>query len=346
MIKILHVTDMHIRHDGRLFYSSGRKFQNGFIRNGFNCLNISDRDVTKLKKTFFDISGKKALLNSIISTIENFKPDIVIFGHVDKLDYIDLVRIKEKFPNIVYAQWFLDALIKDGGPDYEKHKTRFMNKYQICDFNFVTTSPDNLDFIETKKTFYIPNPIDSSIETLKVFKNQSFEYDVFIAVSHGQHRATLKRGYIDERHEIVQSLNSSLKVNSFGFNNRNPIWGADFFNEINKCKIGINLSRGKPIKYYSSDRISSLLGSGLLTFIDSKYSFQDFLNKDEVVFFDGINDLNEKLIFFSKNDSERSRIAKKGYEKSHEIFNSNLISKYMIDQITGRKIDYKIPWRT
>ena len=343
MKKILHIADMHIRHDGRLYYSSGRKFQNGFIRNNYNCVNISDRDVTKLKKSFFDISGKRALLESILNTIKNFKPDIIIFGHVDKLGYLDLLEIKDQFPNIIYAQWFLDALIKDGGPDFEKHKNRFMNKYQICDFNFITTSPDSLDFVEKDKTFYIPNPIDSSVETLKVFKNKFFEYDVFIAVSHGQHRAILKRGYVDEREKIIENLNRSLILNAFGVKNKSPIWGSNFFNEINKCKMGINLSRGKPIKYYSSDRISSLLGSGLLTFLNSKYSFQDFLTENEVVYFDDINDLNEKLLFYSKNDAERIKIAQKGHERSHEIFNSNLISKYMIDRIVG-KIDPSIPW--
>ena len=33
-LKILHISDSHIRHNGRLFYSSGRKFQNGFILTG------------------------------------------------------------------------------------------------------------------------------------------------------------------------------------------------------------------------------------------------------------------------------------------------------------------------
>ena len=61
-LKILHICDTHIRHFGRLFYSTGRKLQNGFIKNNVNCLNLSDRDITSLNKGFFDISGKKALL--------------------------------------------------------------------------------------------------------------------------------------------------------------------------------------------------------------------------------------------------------------------------------------------
>ena len=40
--------------------------------------------------------------------------------------------------------------------------------------------------------------------------------------------------------------------------------------------MGLNLSRGKPIKYYSSDRIAQLMGNGLLTFIDEKTCYSDF----------------------------------------------------------------------
>ena len=34
--------------------------------------------------------------------------------------------------------------------------------------------------------------------------------------------------------------------------------------------MAINLSQGKPIKYYTSDRITQLIGNGILTFIDIK----------------------------------------------------------------------------
>ena len=35
-IKILHITDLHLRHNGRLFYSTGKKINNGLIQNGHN----------------------------------------------------------------------------------------------------------------------------------------------------------------------------------------------------------------------------------------------------------------------------------------------------------------------
>ena len=58
-LKILHVTDLHFRHNGRLFYSTGKKINNGFILNGHNVLNISDRDLTSLKKIFLILAQEK-----------------------------------------------------------------------------------------------------------------------------------------------------------------------------------------------------------------------------------------------------------------------------------------------
>ena len=343
-LKLLHICDAHMRHNARLFYSTGRKLNNGFIRNEVNCLNLSDRDVTKLNKSILDIFGKMALLKSIQESIINFKPDIILIGHVDKLEYLDFIYLKEKNPNIIFAQWFLDPLIKDGGPDFKKNKNRFLSKYQICDFNFITTCPSKLDFVDEKKTFFIPNPIDPTIEYLNIFQNNHFEKDLFIAISHGQHRGILKNGYVDDRVEIIEKIDKKINLNIFGAFNNYPIWGAQFFEQLNKCKMGLNISRGKPIKYYSSDRIASLLGNGILTFIHAEYDYQDFLSSDEMIFYENIEDLNEKLLFYKKNDEQRIQISKKGKIKSTEIFNNKIVSEFILSKIIEKPMSKIYDW--
>jgi hypothetical protein len=342
--KILHICDTHIRHFGRLFYSTGRKLQNGFIKNNINCLNLSDRDITKLNKSLFDITGKRALLLAIEENIKSFKPDVIIIGHVDKLNYEDFVNLKEKNPRIIFCQWFLDPLIKDGGPDYLKNRDRFLNKYQICDFNFITTDPTQLDFVDEKKTFFIPNPIDPTIDCYNIFEKKKFEKDLFIAISHGQHRGILKAGYEDDRIQTINKIDKKIDINLFGAYNKNPVWGTDYFNELSKCKMALNITRGKPIKYYSSDRIASLLGNGILTFIHDGYSYDDFMTKDEIIFYSNIEDLNEKLNFYSKNDNERIRISKNGKIKSSEIFDNKLITNFMVSKIMNKPIEKKYKW--
>jgi len=65
--------------------------------------------------------------------------------------------------------------------------------------------------------------------------------------------------------------NKNIKFDVYGMNNVQPVWGDNFLKKISNSSMGLNLSRGKPIKYYSSDRIAQLFGNGLLTFIDERY---------------------------------------------------------------------------
>ncbi len=341
IFKILHITDLHFRHNGRLFYSTGKKLNNGLILNGHNVLNISDRDITSQRKNIFDIGSKRFLTDRIIQNIENFKPDLILLGHVDRLDYESFISIKEKYNSIRFAQWFLDPL-NVNGPDFEKNKNRFFLKYQFCDTNFVTTAVDALSFANKEKTYFIPNPIDSSIDVHKNYAKET-NIDMFIAISHGQHRGILKRDFIDDRVKVIDMLTKQISYNIFGYKN-NPVWGQDFFNELCKCSMALNISRGQPIKYYSSDRISSLLGNGLLTFIHQNYFYQDFFNKNEIVIYKNLKDLNRKIIYFKKNKKLLKKIAAAGHKKAHNIFDNKLISDFIVKKTMDIKINSKIKW--
>ncbi len=66
-------------------------------------------------------------------------------GHSDLINAQQLGELKDDYPDIKIAQWFLDPLIKNG-PDYEKNKKRILDKIDFLDANFLTTSPDKLDF--------------------------------------------------------------------------------------------------------------------------------------------------------------------------------------------------------
>ena len=78
--------------------------------------------------------------------------------------------------------------------------------------------------------------------------------------------------------------------------------------------MGLNLSRGDPIKYYSSDRITQLIGNGLVTLIDERTYYRDFFTNDEMVFYSNIDNLSEKIQKISKDEKLRKLIAKKGQE--------------------------------
>ena len=60
-LRILHITNFNERLDGRLFFNTGRRINNGFIRQGHSVLGFSDRDIQKYYKSFTDFKGAKTL---------------------------------------------------------------------------------------------------------------------------------------------------------------------------------------------------------------------------------------------------------------------------------------------
>ena len=336
--KILHITNFNERYDGRLHYNTGRRLNNGFIRSGHNVLALSDRDILKQNKAITDLRGKKYLNEKLIRCYENFKPDIIILGHADNVyrETLELLKNKDKYLKI--TQWFLDPLSKKG-PDYKKNKDRISDKSDICDLNFLTTAPSALDF-KLKNVFFIPNPCDESFEVLKNYDNDC-QLDLFFAMSHGVHRGHLKTGKKDQREIFINRLmkmNLNISFDLYGMKNRQPVWGDEFLNKISNSKMGLNLSRGDPVKYYSSDRLTQLLGNGLLTFIDKKTNYDHFFTSKEMIFYNNLSDLSEKIQKYKKNNKERKTIARNGKMKYFKYFNSKIVSQYIINKTFEFKV--------
>jgi len=333
-LRILHVTNFNERHDGRLFFNTGRRLNNGFIRLGHSVLEFSDRDIVKHYKSIKDYSGAKTLNEKLINTVYNYKPDLLIFGHADLIKDETLSYLKDNYKNLKIAQWFLDPLIENG-PDYLKNKLRILDKIEFTDANFITTSPDALNFLPKKKlSLFMPNPTDSSFEVLNNYENKHCSMDVFFALSHGVHRGILKKGKHDERADFVNRLvevTPNVKFDLYGINNVQPIWADSFLKSISNAKMGVNLSRGKPIKYYSSDRITQLVGNGLLTFIHKDTLYSNFFSEKEIIYYSSLSILSEKIQKYARDDNERKKIAKNGKLKYMKYFNSTVVADYIIN---------------
>jgi len=328
VLKIMHITNFNYRFDGRLHYNTGRRLNNGFLKLGHNVLSISDRDVIHENKGVSDLLGIKSLQKKIQDNCKNFRPDIVILGHADSVSNETISYLKNN--NVSVAQWFLDPVSKYG-PDYNNNKKRITEKNELIDASFLTTDPRVLDF-PLKRAFYIPNPCDESFEILDNYKHDC-DNDLFFAMSHGVHRGQLKRGKKDDREIFINKLikkNEKIKFDVYGMNNIQPIWSDDFMEHIAKSSMALNLSRGKPIKYYSSDRIAQLIGNGLLTFVDEKTNLNDFFSKKEVVFYKNIDDLSYKINKYKKDKKEQKKIAKNGKNFYFKHFNSTKVADYII----------------
>ena len=267
-------------------------------------------------------------------------------GHSDLISGQQLGELKDDYPNVKIGQWFLDPLNKNG-PDYNRNKMRILDKCDFVDANFITTSPTVLDFLpKNTANYFIPNPADNSFETLNNYE-KNCNMDVFFALSHGVHRGVLKTGKDDDRSTFLKKLISitpNIKFDIYGLDKVQPIWADHYFKTISNSKMGLNLSRGAPIKYYSSDRITQIIGNGLVALIDEKTLYSDFFTKDEMVFYKNVNDLSEKIIKISNDEKLRRSIGKNGKKKYMKYFNSNLVAEFIINKTLGINDKNKYLW--
>ena len=339
-LKIINIYNQGQKLNHRLYnISLGKKFSNGFIRNGHDVLEISDRDFIKNNRTFGLTSVKKSFQTFLIETFKNYNPDLLFFGHSKNIDLETLDFFKSINRNLIISQWNEDPVMPS--LKYSRDNIENIRKYSnIVDHTFITTAPSELEknAKDIKNSHFFFVPVDKNIEFFDVYKLRP-KKDLFYAMSHGVNRAILKEGTEDDRINFLNKLVKKIpdiKYDFYGFANKQPIWGNNFFKSLINSKMGLNLSRGKPTKYYSSNRIASIMGNGLLTFIDKRVQMQDFFTQNELVFYDNIEDLAEKVKFYSKNDILRKKIAENGKKKYFKLFNEKRITEYFLNISIGK----------
>tara|TARA_B100000767_G_C19748973_1_gene529863 strand:+ start:58 stop:2178 length:2121 start_codon:yes stop_codon:yes gene_type:complete len=341
-LRIINIYNTGQKLNHRLYnISLGKKFTNGFIRNGHDVLEISDRDFIKQNRTFsLSTSTNDKFQKYLIETFKNYNPDLLFFGHTKNIELETIDKFKSTNKNLVISQWNEDPIMPS--LDYSKTNIKNISYYgNNVDHNFITTDPSVFKKQNTKiknlHFFFVP--VDRNIECFDVFKLNPTK-DIFYAMSHGVNRAKLKKGKIDTRINFLNNLVRNIKdinYDFYGFENKEPIWGDSFYRALVNSKMGLNLSRGLPTKYYSSNRIASLMGNGLLTFIDKKTQMNDFFNNNEIIFYDNVHDLSDKINFYKRNTKSRIRIAKNGKKKYFQLFNELKTTKYIIDKSLGNK---------
>jgi len=341
--RILYISNFNLKTNNRLFYSYANKIKLGLKDNKVKTDYISDREFLRENRSIFDSKGEKKFNDLIISKIKKNKYDLLILGHTKKIKLETLSKIKQLYPHIKIIKLFIDSLSKE----FFNFKKVFYD-YDYLDKIFVTSDPQIIPKENRFKFFFIPYPVHKKIDFLKSYEYKNKKYDVFFALSHGQNRAVLKRGRVDEREELIKKIKYRLDKENIsnmfiGLNNIQPRWGMDFYKTLLESKISLNISRGRYKKLYSSDRIASLAGNG--SFIINEYTnrYNLLFKKNEIVNFYNINDLIKKIKFFLKKDKLRYSISKQNYKRWHSKYNSKNIVNYIFDVLKNKKLN-KYPW--
>jgi len=342
-LKILHIGNFDEKNDHRLFnISIANKISKGFVRNSHDTINFSYRDFNSKML----IKNSKILNEKVYKISENYKPDLLVLGHNNILDSNTIDKIKTKFKTKC-ALWYEDHLIK-GGPNAQSNLNLIEKNQDLIDQYFVTTHPDPISTkIPKNKMNFMPIPADENIENLEIFNNKNRYKDLFFALSHGVNYGKLKRKNIDDREIFLNDLikkNDKFTFNILGYANEQPKWNYQFYKEIAKCKMALNLSRGKAMKYYSSNRIASLVANGIMTFIDNKVGYKDFFDTNEMGFYKDVDDLLNQIDKLQGNIKKIDKISKNGKRRYFSIFNNLIVSDYIISKTFNIKNKYKYIW--
>jgi glycosyltransferase involved in cell wall biosynthesis len=334
--KILHISTFGEKNDYRTFnISISNKISKGFIKNGNDVINYDYRGQGKYFSEKLD--------NKILNIVNNYKPDLVLLGHNNVLERETILNLKQ---NSKIALWFEDHLMK-GDPSYKKNLDLIEKNFDLIDHYFITTSPDVIKTkINKRKISFLPIPVDPNIEKYN-FYNAQKDKDLFFAISHGVNFGKLKK-ITDEREEFLSSIikkcKNKIKFHILGYNNEQPKWNYEFNKELMRCKIALNLSRGGPSKYATSNRIAMLVGNGVPTLLTDKIKWSDFFTNKEIIFYKNQNDLIKKVLYYKENNSKLIKIGKKGKLKYFKIFNNQIVSDFILHKTLNSKPKYKYIW--
>ena len=112
-LRIINIYNTGQKLNHRLYnISLGKKFTNGFIRNGHDVLEISDRDFIKQNRTFsLSTNTNNKFQKYLLETFKNYNPDFLFFGHTKNIELETIDKFKSANKNLVISQWNEDPVM-------------------------------------------------------------------------------------------------------------------------------------------------------------------------------------------------------------------------------------------
>ena len=335
-MRILLVDNMQIRRYGNVRILTDQILAAGAVRNGWRFLEFSDRDIGRYLSPFgIRPIGERAVNRKLVRTAREFRPDVIFFGHCDFIRNRALEEIRAALPSVRMAHFNYDAIWQD----WTLHQIR--ERMPTTDAIFTATAGERLkDFLTGRNVAaYLPTPCDPAFETEDNSAKTEFTYDLLFCgrESPGSLRDRQMR-------ELYNSLRGKLRFGLFGMFGNPPVFGAAYEEALAQSKMSLNLSREDGWPLYSSDRIAHLMANGLLPFQSAGGGFQRFFTDREMVFFDGVKDLCEKVLYYQAHDEERKAVAAAGRAAYHRMFNSGRVLKYLVETLLAIPYSESYEW--
>lgn len=336
-MKIVHASNFSLRENGANYYAMPYKLSNGLTRLGHFVFNYSDRDVANANLFRIRELGQGRANKKLIGVCHEVEPDLLLLGHCSLITPETVSAIRTAHPNIRIAHWNCDGLF------VEKNLTRLQALAPLVDMSFVTTAGEGLRQVtrDGGRASFMPNPLDRAIESFRVFERNDVENDLVFLTGFNS--------YDKEKLEICDAIKArlpDLKFDVRGLYGVPGVYGSEVFDVLANAKMGLNISKRNDVYLYSSDRMAQLMGLGILTLIDKRTRFDEIFGPDELVTYNGVDDLIGKIDYFRKHDDERKRIAENGWRRAHEIFSETVVAQWLLDRAFDRPLSQTYAWPT
>jgi hypothetical protein len=332
-LRIVHACNFNYDKSGDKFDSMDHKIHHGLVENGHYVYPFPVHDIGRqMSFTNSKRFGAKKANASLVETCKRVHPDILLLGHSQSIERETLEVIRTNQPGIKIAQWFCDWFCTE-----RAFKFKFIyNRLDLLDAFFATTAGDKLEAFNQRgcRTAFIPNLVHPAIEKYRSFQSLEHDYDlVFVG---GDQRDPERRATLQE---IEGRLGGRFRLGIFGSLNRPGIYGHEKELVLSRSKASLNLTRlPEPMKWYSSDRIASLMGNGLLACTRAEAELHELYGTESMIYYSDTGDLIQQLET-ALGSGKWKEIAEKGWQVNHDLFSSKRITSLMVDFIHGQRTD-------
>ena len=104
-LRIINIYNTGQKNFHRLYnISLGKKFTNGFIRNGHDVLEISDRDYIRQNRNIFQAKNIDKFQDYLVNTSKNYNPDLIFFGHTQNISPETIKEFKNLNENLIISR--------------------------------------------------------------------------------------------------------------------------------------------------------------------------------------------------------------------------------------------------
>ena len=314
------------------YYSTDRKISNGFVRNGCCVWDFSYRDAARHLSPVLQSKkfGATKMNAALVAQARAFAPDLILLGHCELITPQTLAELRRILPDAKIAQWWVDWFAPHSLP-HLRAKQKYLDAF------FATTAPEYYAPLLESKTpsYYLPNIVDSGIETGRTFDGEHYEYDVFFAGADAPERAAVL--------DAVQNI-PGIRAGFFGFGGRRTLTGAALPKTIAASKIGLNFSRADNIPLYSSDRLAQLTGNGCAAVLPRIPKIEKLFNENEAAYFSRAEEIPPLVAELLADDSRRREIARAGWKRAHGAYNEKRVCKFIAEAAFHNKFGEEYEW--